>query len=403
MNNSIKIFAPLFIVLIVDAMGFGLVFPIIGPLLFDPHGGMLPVDASTAERSFFYGLTNISAFLALLIGAPYFGDLSDKFGRKKIIITCLSVIAVGYMISALGLVYKSLWLFILGRAIDGFAAGSESIAQAAIIDISLPERKTINLSLISVAGCLGFIIGPLVGGIFSDNSISHWFGYITPFIIAAALAMLNALCLFFTLTETHVVKNIKVNLFRGLTIFKSAFTEPRIRHLSVIFLLIQVAWAVYFQVVSLVFTETYHYLPKQIGLYYAYIGVIIAFTMLFFIRGFLKLMKERTLIILSCAMALFGIGLNLVIPTVWMPWVSVIFISIGMSMAYACMLYLYSSAVSEEHQGWVMGIANAVIAASWAIGGIVISSVDVAHVFITFMVIAGLLIGALILSPWMKK
>lgn len=403
MKNSLKIFVPLFIVLVVDTMGFGLVFPIIGPLLFDPHSGMLPVNASLTERSFFYGLTNISVFLALLFGAPYFGDLSDKFGRKKIIITCLAVIAFGYVISAIGLVYKSLWLFILGRTIDGFAAGCESIAQAAIIDISPPERKTINLSLISVAGCLGFVIGPLVGGVFSDKSISQWFGYTTPFIIAAALAVLNAICLVFTFTETHVVKNVKLDLLRGLTMFKSAFTEKRIRHLSVIFLLIQVAWAIYFQVVSLVFAETYHYLPKQIGMYYAYIGVLIALTMLFLIRVFLKFMKERVLIVVSCVMAVFGVLLNIVMPTSWMPWVSVIFIGLGTSMAYACMLSLYSSSVSEEHQGWVMGVANAVIAVSWAIGGMVISAVDVSHVLITFMVTAGLLVGAVVLSPWMRR
>jgi len=402
MKNSLKVFIPLFIVLIVDAMGFGLVFPIIGPLLFDPNGGMLPVSASLTERSFFYGLTNISVFVALLFGAPYFGDLSDKYGRKKVLIACLSVVAFGYIVSALGLVYKSLWLFILGRTIDGFAAGSESIAQAAIIDISSPERKTINLSLISVAGCLGFVIGPLVGGIFSDKTISHWFGYITPFIIAAVLAMLNAICLWFTLTETHIVKTVKVNLFRGLTIFKSAFTEVRIRHLSVIFLLLQMAWAIYFQVVSLVFTESYHYLPKQIGFYYAYIGIVVTFTMIFIIRLFLKFMKERILVMVSCAMALFGVILNILLPFVWMPWVSVTFISLGIGMAYACMLSLYSSAVSEEHQGWVMGVGNAVIAVAWALGGVVISAVDVAHVFIIFVVTASLLAGAIMLSPWMK-
>ena len=267
-QNNLKIFIPLFIVLIVDAMGFGLVFPIIGPLLMDKHAGMLPISASIAERSMFYGLTNVSCFLALLLGAPFFGDLSDKYGRKKIIILCLFGIAFGYVISALALIVKSVWLFILGRMIDGFAAGSESIAQAAIIDISPPEKKTINLSLITVAGCFGFVIGPLVGGVFSDPSLNHWFGYMTPFIVALVLTLLNAICLFFTFTETHQALNKgKVQLLKGLTMFKAAFTNKTLKRISVIFLLMQVAWAIYFQLVSLIFTENYHYLPKQIGFF----------------------------------------------------------------------------------------------------------------------------------------
>jgi MFS transporter, DHA1 family, tetracycline resistance protein len=376
---TLKTIIPLFIVLIIDAMGFGLAFPIIGPLLMDPHVKLLSINASLTERGFFYGIINASAFIALLFGAPYFGDLSDKFGRKKTIITCLLLISFGYLICVTAIFIHSISLFILGRIIDGFSAGSESIAQAAIIDISPPEKKTINLGVISVAGSLGFIIGPLVGGIFSDATISPWFGYITPFIIAGGLALLNAGCLVFTLSETHYVRESKINFFKGLTIFKSAFTEKKLRNLSWVFLLAQMSWAIYFQLVSLVFAEKFHYLPKQIGFFYAYLGLIIALTMTFLIRFFLTRMEEKQLILFSLILAMLGFSLNVIVQTAWMPWISILFIGIGMGMFYACILSLYSTTVAENQQGWVMGVANAVVAVAWGLGGLAVSLINIQH------------------------
>lgn len=393
---NFKVFLPLFIVLIIDAMGFGLVFPIIGPLLMDPQGGILPASASMAERSFYYGFTNISCFLALLFGAPYFGDLSDKFGRKKVMITCLCIMAGGYALSAIGLIYKNISLLILGRAIDGFVAGNESIAQAAIIDISPPERKTINLSLITFASCLGFIIGPVIGGIFSDASLSSWFGYTTPFWIAGALALLNAICLVFTFSETHIVKQVSVNLFRGLGIFISAFTEKKIRKISLVFLLFQVGWAIFFQVVSLVFAQVYHYTPKEVGFFYTSLGLMFSITMVFLIRVFLKFIDERRLVVVSVFLAGIGLMLNVFYSSAWTPWISIGFIGLGIGMAYACILSLYSGAVSDEHQGWVMGVGNAIAAMSWAIGGVVISVIDVSHATSIYL-FASLLMGLSIL------
>lgn len=380
MSQSLKTILPLFIVLIIDAMGFGLAFPIIGPLLMDPHTQLLAASSSITERSFFYGLINGVAFIALLFGAPYFGDLSDKYGRKKIIILCLCLIAFGYVLCVVGIVIHSLTLFMMGRFIDGFSAGSESIAQAAIIDISTPSKKTVNLGLISFAGSLGFIIGPLVGGVFSDASISHWFGYKTPFIIAGILALLNALCLFWVFSETsHIPKRVQVNFFRGVLIFKSAFTDKHLRKLSLIFLLIQISWAIYFQSVSLTFAAKFHYLPKQIGFFYAYLGVIIALTMTIAMRWFLIKMSEKTLVKFSMLLAMVGWVLNIIYQTEYMPWISILFIGLGMGMAYACVLSFYSTLVPEDRQGWVMGVGNAVVAVAWGLGGFVVSLFNIYH------------------------
>lgn len=395
--NHFRVFFSLFIVLILDAMGFGLAFPIVGPLLLDPQAHLLSPHAPLLEVSFFYGLINAALFLSLLIGAPFFGDLSDKLGRKKVIILCLILIAVGYLISILGIHQHNLLLFIFGRCIDGFCAGSESIAQAAIIDISTPERKTINLGLISVAGSLGFVIGPLLGGVFSDPSIVHWFYYDTPFIIASLLSLLNAILLFFSFRETRPLnKTVSVQLWRGLQSFAAAFREKSLRQLSLIFLSFQIAWAIYFQIVSLLFAEKYHYSPKMIGFFYAYLGGIIAISLLFFVRFGLRFFKERQLLFITLLMAIIGTAFGLFIQKAWVPWVSSIFIATGMGIAYTCVLSFYSSAVSSNRQGWVMGISNAVVAFSWGCGSFFVGMFPINLVKILLLFICVLLCFSLL-------
>lgn len=168
-QKMLWVFLSLFLVLIIDAMGFSIVFPVVGSLFLQPDHGLLPNVNSMVMRDLFYGLSLICFFVCMLFGAPFFGDLSDRLGRKRVILICLFGTGLAYLFGVVGVAISSISLFLLGRCVAGFLAGSQSIAQAAIIDISTPENKTTNLALITLASCLGWAIGPLLGGIFSSD------------------------------------------------------------------------------------------------------------------------------------------------------------------------------------------------------------------------------------------
>jgi MFS transporter, DHA1 family, tetracycline resistance protein len=246
--SHLATFASLFLLLIIDVMGFGLVFPLLGPIFLDVHNGILPAATSPLLRNVYYGLT-ISVFeISLFIGAPIAGDFSDHFGRKKMLVLSLLGTTIGYGIAAFGVAVKSVGLLLLGRILAGITAGSQPIAQAAIADISTPENKARNFGLISLAMSIGFVAGPICGGYFAHSETIPWFNYMTPFIFAAALAFLNALCMLVTFQETFVPrKKTKLRLIRCFEIFIQAFKDKRIRIYALIMLLMQLGWSLYFQ------------------------------------------------------------------------------------------------------------------------------------------------------------
>ena len=159
-------------VVFVDLIGQGLVFPIINTLMMDPQQSFLPASTPEATRQFNYGLVIGIFFLSWFLGAAYISRISDSIGRKNAIMICLFGALVGYIITIASLLADSLWLLVLGRAITGFTAGNQPIAQAAMVDASRGDaEKARNMGLIVAGISAGLVGGPIIGGILSDKSI----------------------------------------------------------------------------------------------------------------------------------------------------------------------------------------------------------------------------------------
>src|SRR3989338_9044223 len=139
---------PLLLVLFIDGMGLGLVFPILNSMIMDPHSTVVSAHLSPNMRNLIFGSTIGVFMLCWFFGAAFLGDLSDQIGRKKSLMICLLGSSVGYILSILAVIFGSYALLIIGRIIAGFTAGSQPIAQAAIVDISKPGHKARNLGLI---------------------------------------------------------------------------------------------------------------------------------------------------------------------------------------------------------------------------------------------------------------
>ena len=174
----------IFITLLIDVIGFGIIIPVMPKLIAD----LKNVDVSTAAK---YGsYLTVAYALTQFVFAPILGNLSDKYGRRPVLLFSLFGFGIDYLFLALAPTYS--WLFI-GRIIAGITGASFSTAAAYIADISLPENRAKNFGMIGAAFGLGFIIGPLLGGLLSS------FGQRIPFYAAAALALLNWAYGFFVL------------------------------------------------------------------------------------------------------------------------------------------------------------------------------------------------------------
>ena len=179
--------APLFFIfftLVIDVMGFGLIIPVLPGLITEITG------KTVAEAS------SIGSFLTLayagmqFICAPIMGNLSDKYGRRPILLASIAAFAVDYLILGFA---GTLALFFVGRIIAGITGASITTAMAYIADISKPEDRAKNFGLTGAAFGLGFILGPALGGLLGDIGIR------VPFFVAAGLCAINFLFGYFML------------------------------------------------------------------------------------------------------------------------------------------------------------------------------------------------------------
>jgi DHA1 family tetracycline resistance protein-like MFS transporter len=177
----------IFITLLIDVTGLGIIIPVL-PKLIETliHG-----DLSQASR--YAGLLTLAYAVMQFLFAPVLGNLSDKYGRRPVLLGSLLGFGIDYIFMAFA--PSIAWLF-LGRAIAGITGASFTTASAYIADVSTPEKRAQNFGMIGVAFGIGFIVGPVIGGILGKYN-TH-----LPFLAAAALALLNALYGYFVLPES---------------------------------------------------------------------------------------------------------------------------------------------------------------------------------------------------------
>jgi MFS family permease len=185
----------LMFVVFVDLIGQGLVFPIINSLIMEPGSAFLPEGTSTAARHFDYGLVIGTFFLAWFLGVVYISRVSDAIGRKNALLVCLTGALAGYVITIVALYLSSLWLLILGRAVTGFTAGNQPVAQAAVIDASTDEAdRDRNMGYLVTGVSFGLVGGPIIGAVQSDRALIGGMAKLrTPFYGALALVVVAML------------------------------------------------------------------------------------------------------------------------------------------------------------------------------------------------------------------
>jgi DHA1 family tetracycline resistance protein-like MFS transporter len=177
----------IFVTLLIDITGLGIIIPVL-PKLIETliHGNL-------SDASRYAGLLTLAYAVMQFLFAPVLGNLSDKYGRRPVLLGSLTGFGIDYLFLAFA---PSIgWLFV-GRAIAGITGASYTTASAYIVDVSTPEKRAQNFGMIGIAFGLGFIIGPVIGGVLGKYSTQ------LPFLAAAGLALLNALYGFFVLPES---------------------------------------------------------------------------------------------------------------------------------------------------------------------------------------------------------
>ena len=355
-------------VVLLDMIGIGLVIPLLSPLLLESNMFLGATD-DFGYRSMILGfLIAIYAF-GQFLGSPIFGSLSDKYGRKPVMLWSLWGRFVGYLIMVAGMMSASLELLFIGRFITGFTGGNISVAMSAIADVSTRATKSANFGYVGMAFAIGLVMGPFLGAVLSDSSIVIWFDYTTPFAAAALLSLLNIIVLqkYFQETWTRLAKNTKIDLMMSFKNIATAFTIPNLWVIFMVVFLISIGYGFFTEFYQVTLIGKYSFDAQQIGLTFAYVGFWVAISQGLINRWLSKFMAPAK--ILAYAM-LFGslCFVLLILPEEsWYIYLILPFVALFLGLTEPNYNALVSNSVGENIQGRILGVTQSVQSLAYGI------------------------------------
>ncbi|MCB2185520.1 MAG: MFS transporter [Deltaproteobacteria bacterium] len=358
---SLSRFALLFVVFI-DVMGQGLVFPIVTTIVMDPTQGFLPAHTATSLREIDYGVVIGVFFLAWFLGAAYISKLSDYIGRKKGILICLAGAFAGYVLTIIALYLSNFALLLLGRAVSGFTAGNQPIAQAALIDISRDDdEKAGNLGMIVAASALGLVGGPLMAGVLSDADLLGAYASLElPFYGALLLVLLNTACIIWGFQEPKVPRRkIDFGLSEVFLTLWRVYQRPTVLRLSIVLFFIFLGLNSYYVFLDDYLFSRFNFGTLQNSLIMMVLGGTMALGSGMLVAPLNKRFpKIRIVTVCVVFLAVMDV-LYMLNPVALLAYVLLAPLMIVYGVTYPTMLGLFSAAVDASEQGWVMGVTIA--------------------------------------------
>jgi DHA1 family tetracycline resistance protein-like MFS transporter len=352
----------IFITLLIDVTGLGLIIPVVPKLIED-----LLHTTNISKVALIGGLLTFSYAIMQFLFAPVLGNLSDKYGRRPVLLFSLLGFGLDYILLAFA---PSIgWLFV-GRIIAGITGASMTTASAYIADISTPETRAQNFGMIGAAFGLGFIVGPMIGGLLGEM------GPRIPFLVAAGLALLNAAYGYFVLPESLDASNRRAFEWKRanpISSLKNLSRFPAVAGLIISFFLIYVAshavqsnWS-YFNI------EKFKWSPKMIGISLAVVGVLVSLVQGVLVRFVNPKIGNEKSVYLGLGLYTIGLVLFGLASQSWMMFAFLVPYCLG-GISGPGLQAIISGSVPSNEQGELQGSLTSVISITSIVGPLVMSN-----------------------------
>ena len=355
----------IFLVVFVDLLGFSLILPLL-PYYAEEYGA----------SEITIGLLTASYAAAQLIGAPILGRLSDQYGRRPVLLVSIAGTALGFLLLGLAEVLGRsvgvalfganmaainmlvITLLFVSRILDGLTGGNISVAQAYISDVTPPQDRSKAFGLIGAAFGLGFIIGPVVGGVLGER-----FGYAVPAFVAMAIATINLVAVYLFLPESVTPEQRAEMTHRPRPAFSfaslwTALQRPRVGPLSHIRFFFGMAFSM-FQSIFALYAAGYplNLSVEQTGLVLGYVGVLSVIVQGFAIGRLAKRYSDKQLMLVSSLLMAGSLLLWGFVPNVWTLLIIMAPLAFGGGVLNTVINSALSKAVYPEEIGGTLGIS----------------------------------------------
>lgn len=353
---------PYAIVVFFGYVGFSLPLPILPELFLDPARSILPETFSIEKKTFLLGALMSCYPLGQLFGAPLLGRLSDRFGRKKIILISLCGTTIGYLITALATSFIYVPGIFLGLLVCGFSEGNIAIAQSVISDLTQKEHihdRASHFGWMNFFVNLGFIVGPFLGGQLADPEAISWFNFSTPFWAASIMTISGIFIILLASKETkNFSKQEKRQKFFGdQTLLLRA---PKLRKLYMANFFLALGFFSFFRFFPVYLERVYDFSSSQLAYVMVYNSIAFALSLIWFVPPLSRNLQSKNVV------AIFSLLLGLSFILCLLPSSSYALIftipPVGFVLA-VCITngsLIVSHAVDNEMQGQAMGTLTSV-------------------------------------------
>jgi DHA1 family tetracycline resistance protein-like MFS transporter len=362
-KNSKASLGFIFATILIDVIGIGIIIPVIPKLIESLNG------VGLSEASKIGGWLIFSYAIMQFFFAPVLGVLSDKFGRKPILLIALFGLGIDYFVHAYA--PSLFWLF-LGRILAGLCGASFTVATAYIADISTPENKAQNFGLIGAAFGLGFIVGPILGGIAGEYDVKY------PFFIAGGLTLLNFLYGVFVLPESlekskrkQTVELAKANPLGSFHLLTRSNVVAKLA--AAFFLLYLSGYAVqstwpFYGMLKFGWTES------MVGYSLGIVGVVVAIVQGLLVKHSVRWWGERKTVFIGYLSWFVGLLLFAFVNQSWLLFASVLPYCFG-GIATPTLQSIVSNKFKDTEQGELQGALTSLISLTAVIGPIAMTTI----------------------------
>lgn len=361
--------ATLFVVVFVDLLGFGMVIPVMS--LYAEHLG-------APDDQIGWLMTGYSAMQ--LVFTPIWGRLSDRYGRRPLLLLSIGMTAVGFLGYALAPSFA--WLLV-SRLFAGAATANIAIAQAYIADVTTPEERAKGMGLIGAAFGLGFILGPAIGGLLSSISLG------APGYAAAALAAVNGVAAWFVLVEP--AERVHAPHRARFSALLDELSRPGIRRLIAIYLLSVFAFSAMEATFALVAAHRFELDQRHVSYVFAFIGVIVTVVQGGLIGPLTRRFGEKALLVGGLALQAVGLAAIPYAGGIAGLLLACVPLSVGSGLATPSLSSLLSRSARAEDQGGTLGIGQSA-AALGRIGGPITATNAYQHLWFAAPYLGGALV-----------